>query len=63
MSENQKTVSVPMEHYHFLAALAIGLLMYLSDKPDRTPEQDCDLARAVRWEQWHTAAEERGLIR
>ena len=58
-----KTISVPLEHYLFLACLGAGLLAYLTDKPDRTAEDDADLARAVRWEQWHDAVEERGLTR
>lgn len=59
---SDKTISVPLEHYQILTVLGLRALAYYTDA-DRTPDENAEFARLVRWEQWHEAAEERGLTR
>jgi len=59
-----KTITVPLKHYLILSVLGLRALVYYTEHcPARTPDQNEEFARLVRWEQWHTAAEERGLTR
>ena len=34
--------------------------MYYTEHTERTPDEELEFARLVRWEQWHEAADERG---
>lgn len=58
-----KTISVPLEHYQILTVLGLRALSYYLNTVNRTSDETIEFARLVRWEQWHDAAEERGLTR
>lgn len=58
-----KTISVPLRHYLVLTTLGLSKLMYYTEHTERTPDEELEFARLVRWEQWHEAADERGLTR
>ena len=57
-------ISVPLEHYQALtlaAKYALESLEKLEHKRQLSDDDAMLYVRLVRWEQWHDAAEERGL--
>lgn len=61
---NEKRISLPLEHYQALTLAAKYALNALEKMEQRRQLSDDDAflyVRLVRWEQWHDAAQERGL--
>ena len=60
---NQKTITVPLMHYLVLASAGFQKISYYLAHDDDAGKNSADFANLIRWDQWHNAAEERGLTR